>query len=120
MWGLEHPETGQAVGTILSPSIPIATSSTVVSRLSRYSYGLAFNESFDLTQHRIDDCYKDMETGRYMARDQMTWLLKRVSKPRSDKLQVRLMQHRARKSRRERSFTQTAQLLSTLDSGIAD
>lgn len=78
MWGLEHPDPTTTTGDLLSPSSALSASPTVVSRLSRYSYGMALDEPFDMSRHRVEDCYRDEETGRWMAKDQMTWLLKRV------------------------------------------
>ena len=68
MWGLEHSE--------ISPSL---ASPTVVSRLSRYSYGMAFSHNYDPKKHLVEDVYLDTADGQYRAKNQMTWLLRRVS-----------------------------------------
>lgn len=75
MWGLEHSDMSNA-GT--RPDSP-TQSPTVTSRLSRYSYGMVFDHYYDERLHHIDDIFWDIDTGSYMARDQMTWLLRRVS-----------------------------------------
>ena len=75
MWGLEHPDTGQSTSIALNPA-PVT--STITSRLSRYSYGLSLSVTFDMTKHVIGDYFKDPDTGVDMAGNQMTWLLKRV------------------------------------------
>lgn len=59
----------------------ITSSPTVVSRLSRYSYGMAFSQIYDHTRHLSEDVYLDTADGEYKARGQMNWLLKRVRVP---------------------------------------
>lgn len=56
----------------------VVSSPTVTSRLSRYSYGMAFSHPYDPKKHLIEDCYLDTSDGSYKAKDQMKWLLKRV------------------------------------------
>lgn len=70
LWGLEHTDPAFSSSVISSP--------TVTSRLSRYSYGMAFSELYDPSKHVMEDVYVDQEEGHYRAKDQMTWLLKRV------------------------------------------
>ena len=53
---------------------------TVVSRLSRYSYGMSFSHYYDPYTHLLVDRYFDEAEGVYMAKHQMTWVLKRVRK----------------------------------------
>ncbi|KAL8759425.1 MAG: hypothetical protein Q9199_000795 [Rusavskia elegans] len=73
MWGLEHSDvSSSAIGSDTPTQNP-----TVTSRLSRYSYGLLVDQYYDERVHHIDDIYLDYDTGGYLARDQMTWLLKR-------------------------------------------
>ncbi len=60
LWGLEH-----------------SNPPTVVSRLSRYSYGIASSPKYDSTKHLSEDKYRDVD-GEDRARDQMTWLLRKV------------------------------------------
>ena len=67
LWGLEHSELPSNIST-----------PTVVSRLSRYSYGMAFSVIYDPARHLSEDVYLDTAEGTYRAKDQMTWLLKRV------------------------------------------
>lgn len=69
LWGLEHTDPAFSSSVISSP--------TVTSRLSRYSYGMAFSELYDPSKHVMEDVYVDQEEGHYRAKDQMTWLLKR-------------------------------------------
>ncbi|KAI4140921.1 MAG: hypothetical protein L6R39_005597, partial [Caloplaca ligustica] len=73
MWGLEHSDFSNSA---LCPDRP-TQSSTVTSRLSRYSYGMVFDQYYDVRLHHIDDNFWDVDTGSYMARDQMTWFLRR-------------------------------------------
>ena len=70
MWGLEHSELTSVVN-----------SPTITSRLSRYSYGMAFSHPYDPSKHLIEDCYLDTSDGTYQAKGQMEWLLKRVCRP---------------------------------------
>ncbi|KAL8838117.1 MAG: hypothetical protein Q9170_002258 [Blastenia crenularia] len=73
MWGLEHSELNNSVTRPDSPN----ESPTVTSRLSRYSYGMVFDQPYDERFHRIDEVYMSYDDGAYLARDQMEWLLKR-------------------------------------------
>ena len=50
-----------------------------MSRLSRYSYGVAFTQVYDPARHLSEDVYLDTTDGTHRARGQMEWLLKRVS-----------------------------------------
>ena len=63
LWGLEHSSF-----TMPSP---------ISSRISRYSYGMTSSPIYDPTKHLEEDKYLDVE-GKYRARRQMTWLLRRV------------------------------------------
>ncbi|KAL8668802.1 MAG: hypothetical protein Q9168_006583 [Polycauliona sp. 1 TL-2023] len=38
---------------------------------------MVFDQYYDDKSHHIDDVFWDIDTGDYLARDQMTWLLKR-------------------------------------------
>lgn len=67
LWGLEHSELTSVI------SRP-----TVISRISRYSYGLRFSHLFNPKEHLLEDKYLDVADGKYRADNQMTWLLKRV------------------------------------------
>ena len=80
MWGLEHSDSSYDVSRPDKPGYH-AQSATITSRLSRYSYGMAFDEPYDHRLHSNDEYYWDLATGDYLARDQMTWLLKRVRFP---------------------------------------
>ncbi|KAM0796671.1 hypothetical protein BDR22DRAFT_866080 [Usnea florida] len=66
LWGLEHSDLNS-----------VTSSPTVVSRLSRYSYGVAFTQVYDPTRHLSEDVYLDTTDGTHRARGQMEWLLKR-------------------------------------------
>jgi len=70
-WGLEHVK---AVTTS-----PLRTNKTVVSRLSRYSYGVVANQLFDPKVHKLSERYLEEATGKWRADSQMKWFLKRVS-----------------------------------------
>ncbi|KAL1613681.1 hypothetical protein SLS54_010378 [Diplodia seriata] len=71
-WGLENAD---AVAVC-----PDRTNKTVVSRLSRYSYGVALSCLWDASIHDEHDRYFDQAEGVYRARNQMRWLLKRGQK----------------------------------------
>ncbi|MCJ1459513.1 hypothetical protein MMC28_009892 [Mycoblastus sanguinarius] len=66
LWGLEH-----------SNLTSVISSPTVVSRISRYSYGMAFYRNYDASRHLVEDRFWDTVEGKYKARDQMVWLMKR-------------------------------------------
>lgn len=79
LWGLEHPnESITSISLLSNPSTFTANEPTVTSRISRYSYGLSFSVPYNERRHLIHDAYKDEKTGLTMAKQQMTWLLKRV------------------------------------------
>ncbi|KAL8708386.1 MAG: hypothetical protein Q9225_007610 [Loekoesia sp. 1 TL-2023] len=81
LWGLEHPNSDASVaGSHFSHEPSIHNQApTITSRLSRYSYGMVHNKPYDPSKHLSHEMYRDAKTGRDMARDQMTWLLERVS-----------------------------------------
>lgn len=80
LWGLEH-----------SDQTSITSSPTVVSRLSRYSYGMALSQIYDPTRHLSEDVYLDTADGTYKARGQMKWLLRRVRPTESSIALVRVL-----------------------------
>ena len=67
LWGLEHSDITYNIST-----------PTVVSRIARYSYGMALSHIYDPAKHLPEDVYLDTAEGVYRAKDQMNWLLKRV------------------------------------------
>jgi hypothetical protein len=69
-WGLERANDSMGHA---------AKNSTVVSRIARYSYGFRVNQVFDPNVHSFQDRWWDDERGQWMARNQMAWILKRVS-----------------------------------------
>ncbi|KAL8953266.1 MAG: hypothetical protein Q9222_000871 [Ikaeria aurantiellina] len=73
MWGLEHSDLNSSA---LRPGSP-GEGPTVTSRLSRYSFGMVFDQPYDENYHHIDEVYLSHDDGAYLARDQMEWLLKR-------------------------------------------
>jgi len=66
LWGLEHSENALAKG------IP----PTVRSRIARYSYGICMDMEFDRKIHASSEGGYD-EFGKYVAKDQMFWLIER-------------------------------------------
>lgn len=52
---------------------------TVTNYISKQSYGVLHNAFFNPAEHSEKDKYKCEYRGVYMARDQFTWYLKRVS-----------------------------------------
>lgn len=82
MWGLEHVESLRVPFSSSLPAELAATTATrpltVVSRLSKYSYGIVVSVPFDMSFHLWKDRFLDQATGRYMAANQMQWLLRRV------------------------------------------
>lgn len=80
LWGLEHIDAGiDGNSASVSPQAFLpAYSPTVTSRLSRHSYGMSFSVPYDQQKHLLQDLYQDEKTGLFMAKGQMTWLLKRV------------------------------------------
>ncbi|KAI1464857.1 uncharacterized protein F4812DRAFT_462181 [Daldinia caldariorum] len=87
MWGLEQvrkplsqTEKGlppySAIDNAGIPATP-KMDSTIVSRISRYSYGVPVMENFDPKKHLWRDRILDPSTGQYAADNQMRWLLKR-------------------------------------------
>ena len=79
LWGLEHPNETITIDSLAqTPSKMSANAPTVTSRISRYSYGVSMSEEFDQRIHLLQDGYQDPKTGHFMAKQQMTWLLKRV------------------------------------------
>ena len=79
LWGLEHPNTGMTMESLSAPQAPLsAETPTVTSRLSRYSYGMSFDEEYNQKKHLLQELYRDDATGLVMAKKQMTWLLRRV------------------------------------------
>jgi len=68
LWGLEHSAHAQNMG--ITP--------TIQSRLARCNYGVALAYPFIVGEHLLEDRYVHARTGTFYARDQMTWLLKRV------------------------------------------
>ena len=70
LWGLEHSQRAQ------ERKIP----PTVKSRIARYSYGIRMDMPFDSTKHTELDRAPD-SSGRNVAKDQMFWLLEKVSSP---------------------------------------
>lgn len=71
LWGLEHSELTELTAAIKD-------NLTIISRLSRYSYGILVSKVYDPSKHRVQDRYLDEIEGIYRAKDQMKWLLKRV------------------------------------------
>jgi hypothetical protein len=60
------------------PSTQRSDPATIVSRISRYSYGVPISEPFDPHRHHWRDQVIDPSSGEIHARNQMEWLLKRV------------------------------------------
>ncbi len=81
MWGLENindrPSSLSQISEI--NDLPEAGPRTVVSHISTCSYGIPAEHPFDPTKHKLEDKYPHPATGRWMARNQMHWLLRRVS-----------------------------------------
>ena len=80
LWGLEHSDLTSLTST-----------PTVVSRLSRYNYGMAFSQIYDPSRHLLQDMYMDPAEGVYRARGQMIWLLRRVRQPKRPTTLVRML-----------------------------
>ena len=79
LWGLEHPYESIAPNSLVPNASPFSVNtSTVTSRISRYSYGMSLSVPYDQRRHLIQDVYRDEKTGLVMAKQQMTWLLRRV------------------------------------------
>lgn len=52
---------------------------TIVSRVSRVSYGMKFRTTFDVAKHLEEDKYWDQEVLEWSADNQLDWYLLRVS-----------------------------------------
>lgn len=66
--GEERPSLGYKI------DMPI----TVISTISRASYGIKFSEEFEEGKHLEEDKKWDPEEGKLMAKSQMKWYLKKV------------------------------------------
>lgn len=53
---------------------------SLVATVARASLGIVYNEYFNAELHSEDDKYWDDNEGRWFARDQMTWFLRKVRK----------------------------------------
>ena len=67
MWGLEHVER---------PDVLVKR--TISSRLARYSYGIEMSHDFNIRIHYPWEKWQH-PWGDWLAQEQMTWLLRRVS-----------------------------------------
>lgn len=72
MWGLEH---AQRPGVVAEEQ----HKPTVISRISKYSYGVSLAVPFDRKIHHWEDRVLDPSNNTYLASNQMRWLLRRVS-----------------------------------------
>ncbi|KAI1660440.1 hypothetical protein F4813DRAFT_400656 [Daldinia decipiens] len=85
MWGLEQvqkPHPWLAAKDLppynaIDPPLTPQMEPTIVSRISRYSYGIPLTEDFDPKKHLWKDRFLDNSSGKYAADNQMRWLLKR-------------------------------------------
>lgn len=110
LWGLEHSDLPSVTG-----------SPTVVSRLSRYSYGMAFSQVYDHKKHLLQDRYMDTAEGIYRANGQMTWLLRRVRPSGlTPRPQGSSQRHRVKKSKKIAYWIHRAYTLSKWASWTAE
>lgn len=73
LWGLENRHSEILDEAARAPS-------TIASRFARHSYGILVSHEFDPSLHQLRDKYIDKVDGTVRADNQMTWLLKKVSR----------------------------------------
>ncbi|KAI5795049.1 hypothetical protein EDC01DRAFT_629803 [Geopyxis carbonaria] len=70
-----EPQLAVCKGLVIDRMLRLSTGTVVISRLSRASYGILYNEKFNKVKHRGQSPQIDPIDGKYYAMDQIRWLI---------------------------------------------
>jgi hypothetical protein len=71
--------TSVVKGAVLCEYMELGNTHLINTRLSRWNYGIPFRETYDPNKHREEDRYPDPFERPARAKNQICWLVKKVS-----------------------------------------
>lgn len=66
-------------GAVTCEYLGLGAVTPVNTRLSRWNFGVTYHTTYNASEHDLLDRYKDTETGLFKAKNQVDWLVRKVS-----------------------------------------